>query len=169
MFRQVARATGKCPPWHNVATDALRERREAIWAGGLVGLLFITFQNISASVEEGRWQRSDERLCWGRGKGQMWQTGSTWRSCCLRIQIRSRLCCADAMAELMLILCLKAPVHHRKTQPRVQAAQLHLHGAGVELIWWCHCHSTSGQLAAQTGHCEPACSCIDLLQQWLDS
>lgn len=120
--RQVESAAGKCPPWHNVAADALRERIEAIWADGLAGLLFITFQNISATVEEGGWQRSHETLCWGRGKGQMWQTGSTWWLWCLRIQIRSRLCCADAVVELMLILCLKAPVHHHKTQPRVQAA-----------------------------------------------
>lgn len=76
--RQVESAAGKCPPWHNVAADALRERIEAIWADGLAGLLFITFQNISATVEEGGWQRSHETLCWGRGKGQMWQTGSTW-------------------------------------------------------------------------------------------
>lgn len=78
MFRQVESAAGKCSPWHNVAADALRERIEAIWADGLAGLLFITFQNISATVEEGGWQRSHETLCWGRGKGQMWQTGSTW-------------------------------------------------------------------------------------------
>lgn len=84
--------------------------------------------------------------------------GSMWPLCYLRIQITqaSKECWRHGRVDALL-LCLKASMHCCITQPRVQAAQLHLPSIGVELS-----NSDTAITLCDNWHCklmitEPVC------------
>lgn len=67
-FRQVKRAARKCPPWQSVGHRCAQGKEQSHLGWGFNGA---PSRILLVVLEEGRWQRSDGKVYWGEGKGQM--------------------------------------------------------------------------------------------------